>query len=91
MITSHLASIEHDTINARTLGRKPPLSRSAPSAAPECQYTRFAVSCMDVGVIVYTAELEAPGPRETAQRILLADAGKLGVLLGRSEAPRGPA
>ena len=46
------------------------------------------VSCMDVGVIVYTAELEAPGLRETAQRILLAEAGKLGVLLGRSEVLR---
>ena len=39
-------------------------------------------------MIVYTAELEGPGLRETAQRILLAEAGKLGVLLGRSQAPR---
>ena len=43
---------------------------------------------MDVGVIVYTAGLEAPGLRETARRILLAEAGKLGVRLGRSEARR---
>jgi hypothetical protein len=43
---------------------------------------------MDVGVIVYTAGLEAPGLRETARRILLAEAGKLGVPLGRSEVLR---
>jgi len=43
---------------------------------------------MDVGVIAYTAELEAPGLRETAQRIFLAEAGKLGVPLGRSEVLR---
>jgi hypothetical protein len=42
------------------------------------------VSRMDLGVIVYTAGLEAPGLRDTAQRILLAEAGKLGVPLGRS-------
>jgi hypothetical protein len=46
------------------------------------------VSHMDVGVIVYTAELEAPELRETARRILLAEAGKLGVPLGRSEVLR---
>ena len=40
---------------------------------------------MDVGVIVYTAELKAPGLREKACRILAAEAGKLGVRLGRSE------
>ena len=44
----------------------------------------ITVSRMHIGVIVYTAELEAPGLRETAQRILLAEAGKLGVPLGRS-------
>ncbi len=43
---------------------------------------------MDVGVIVYTAGLEAPGLRETARRILLAEAGKPGVPLGRSEVLR---
>ena len=43
---------------------------------------------MDVGVIVYTAELEAPGLRETARRILLAEAGKHGVRLRRSEVLR---
>ena len=37
---------------------------------------------------MYTAELEAPGLRETACRILLAEADKLGVRLGRSEALR---
>ena len=46
------------------------------------------VSRMDVGVIVYTAELGAPGLRETARRILLAEAGKLGVPVGRSEVLR---
>jgi len=46
------------------------------------------VSRMDVGVIVYTAGLEAPGLRETARRILLAEAGKLGVPVGRSEVLR---
>ena len=46
------------------------------------------VSRMDVGVIVDTAGLEAPGLRETARRILLAEAGKLGVPLGRSEVLR---
>ena len=43
---------------------------------------------MDAGVIVSTAELEAPGLRETARRILLAEAGKHGVPLGRSEVLR---
>ena len=43
---------------------------------------------MDAGVIVSTAELEAPGLREAARRILLAEAGKHGVRLGRSEVLR---
>ena len=43
---------------------------------------------MDVGVIVYTAELEAPALRQTARRILQAEAGKPGVPLGRSEVLR---
>ena len=47
-----------------------------------------SVSRMDVGVIVYTAGLGAPRLRETARRILLAEAGKLGVPLGRSEVLR---
>jgi hypothetical protein len=46
------------------------------------------VGGMDVGVIVYTAELEAPALRHTAQRILQAEAGKLGVPLGRCEVLR---
>jgi hypothetical protein len=39
-------------------------------------------------VILSTAELEAPGLRETARRILLAEAGKHGVRLGRCEVLR---
>lgn len=46
------------------------------------------VSRMEVGVVVYTAELEAPGLRETARRILLAEAGQHGVPLGRYEVLR---
>jgi hypothetical protein len=40
---------------------------------------------MDIGVIVYTAGLQAPALRETACQILAAQAGKLGVPPGRSE------
>jgi hypothetical protein len=36
---------------------------------------------MDVGVIVYCAELEAPALRETARRILQAEAARFGVSL----------
>ena len=43
------------------------------------------VSRMDVGVIVYCAGLEAPAMRETARRILEAEAARLGVALGRAE------
>ena len=43
------------------------------------------VSRMDVGVIVYCAELEAPALRETARRILEAEAARFGVPLGRAE------
>jgi hypothetical protein len=43
---------------------------------------------MDIGVIVYVVGLEAPELRETARRILLAEASKLGVPLGRSEVLR---
>jgi hypothetical protein len=43
------------------------------------------VSRMDIGVIVYTAELEAPALRDKARRILAAQAAKLGGPLGRSE------
>ena len=43
---------------------------------------------MEVGVIVYTGALKAPGLRETARRILLAEAGKLSVPLARSEVLR---
>lgn len=46
------------------------------------------VSSVDVGIIVYTAELQAPALRKTAQRILAAEAGKLGVPLCRSEVLR---
>ena len=46
------------------------------------------VFSVDVGIIVYTAELQAPILRKTAQRILVAEAGKLGVPLGRSEVVR---
>jgi hypothetical protein len=40
---------------------------------------------MDIGVIVYTTELEAPSLRETARRILEAEAARFGVPLGRAE------
>jgi len=40
---------------------------------------------MDVGVIVYCAELEAPTLRDTARRILEAGAARFGVPLGRAE------
>jgi hypothetical protein len=43
---------------------------------------------MDVGVIVYCAELEAPRLRDTARRILEAEATRSGVPLGRTEVPR---
>jgi hypothetical protein len=36
---------------------------------------------MDTSVILYTAELEAPALRETAQRFLEAEARQLGVPL----------
>jgi|HubBroStandDraft_6_1064221.scaffolds.fasta_scaffold1295412_1 hypothetical protein len=36
---------------------------------------------MDTGVIVYTAELEAPALRETARRFLEAEAARLGASL----------
>ena len=36
---------------------------------------------MDIGVIVYCAELEAPALRETARRILKAEAARFGVSL----------
>jgi hypothetical protein len=36
---------------------------------------------MDVGVIVYCAELEAPALRETARRILEAEAARFAVSL----------
>jgi hypothetical protein len=41
---------------------------------------------MDVGVIVYCAELEAPALRETARRILEAEAARFGVSLGLADA-----
>ena len=40
---------------------------------------------MDVGVIVYCAELEAPALRETARRILQAQAARFGVSLEPAE------
>ena len=43
---------------------------------------------MDIGVIVYTAELEAPALRETARRILETEAIRFGVPLGRDEVLR---
>ena len=43
------------------------------------------VSSMDVGVIVYCAELEAPALRETARRILEAEAARFGVSLEPAE------
>jgi hypothetical protein len=43
---------------------------------------------MDVGVIVYTAELEAPALKQTARRILEAEAARSGVPLGRAEVMR---
>jgi hypothetical protein len=43
---------------------------------------------MDVGVIVYCAELEAPTLRDTARRILEAEAARFGVPLGRSQVLR---
>jgi hypothetical protein len=46
------------------------------------------VSSMDVGVIVYCAELEAPTLRDTARRILEAEATRSGVPLGRTEVLR---
>jgi hypothetical protein len=46
------------------------------------------VSGMDVGVIVYCAELEAPSLRDTARRILEAEAARFGVPLGRAEVLR---
>ena len=46
------------------------------------------VSSMDVGVIVYCAELEAPTLRDTARRILEAEAARFGVPLGRAEVLR---
>ena len=54
------------------------------------------VSGMDAGVIVYCAELEAPTLRDTARRILEAEAARFGVPLGRAavlrcQAAGGPA
>jgi hypothetical protein len=46
------------------------------------------VSSMDVGVIVDCAELEAPPLRDTARRILEAEAARFGVPLGRAEVLR---
>ncbi|MGH3286898.1 MAG: hypothetical protein ACRDPD_19810 [Streptosporangiaceae bacterium] len=43
---------------------------------------------MDIGVIVYTAELEAPALPETARRILEAEAVRFGVPPGRDEVLR---
>ena len=43
---------------------------------------------MDVGVIVYCAELEAPTLRDTARRILEAEATRSGVPPGRTEVLR---
>jgi hypothetical protein len=43
---------------------------------------------MDVGVIVYCAEIEAPGPRETARRILEAEAARSGVSLDPADLTR---
>jgi hypothetical protein len=43
---------------------------------------------MDVGVIVYCAEHEAPVLRDTARRILEAEAARSGVPLGRAEVLR---
>jgi hypothetical protein len=43
---------------------------------------------MDVGVIVYCAELEAPTLRDTARRILEAEPGRFGVPLGRAAVVR---
>jgi hypothetical protein len=40
---------------------------------------------MDIGVIVYCAELEAPALRETARRILEAEAARFGVSLEPAE------
>jgi hypothetical protein len=40
---------------------------------------------MDIGVIVYCAELEAPALRETARRILEAEAARSGVSLEPAE------
>jgi hypothetical protein len=42
---------------------------------------------MDVGVIVYCAELEASALRETARRILEAEAARFGVSLEPAEVP----
>jgi hypothetical protein len=36
---------------------------------------------MDIGVILYAAEIEAPALRETARRFLEAEAARLGVSL----------
>ena len=40
---------------------------------------------MDIGVIVYCAELEAPALRQTARRILEAEAARFGVSLEPDE------
>ena len=47
--------------------------------------TRCYRPFMDIGVIVYTTELEAPSLRETARRILKAEAARFGVPLSRAE------
>jgi hypothetical protein len=43
---------------------------------------------MDIGVIVYCAELEAPALRETARRILETEAARFGVSLEPAEVLR---
>jgi len=43
---------------------------------------------MDIGVIVYCAKLEAPALRQTARRILQAQAARFGVSLEPAEVLR---
>jgi hypothetical protein len=87
-IASHSARIEHGDDKDKN-------ARAISCIFPEMHGTqRQIVSTgsyrllVDIGVIVYTAELEAPALRETARRILEAEAVRFGVPLGREEVLR---
>jgi hypothetical protein len=84
----HLARIEHQGDKRKSAGLIARIYSDLHRAQRQNVSTRGYRASMDVGVIVYCSELQAPGLRETARQVLEAQAARFGVSLGRAEVLR---